>query len=74
MCKTIYSYLVTRTITRIGSFETVITYIDIGGPNAKRKHPKNSTKAIILQFFLCILYLNIKIKSIYSRNLLDILK
>ncbi len=41
-------HLVTRTITRIGSFATVITYIDNGGPNANKKHPKNSTKAILM--------------------------
>jgi len=39
-------YLVINTIILTGSFATVKTNIDRGGPNAKNKQPKNSTSAI----------------------------
>ena len=41
----------------MGSFATVITYIDNGGPNARRKHPKNSINAIFFYKYLYYLWL-----------------
>lgn len=49
--------LVIRTITLTGSLAIVSTNIEMGGPKAKNKQPKNSTSAILLFLLLVLIYL-----------------
>ena len=50
-------------MTLIGSFATVRINIDSGGPNANKRQPKNSIKAMFVVLLLFSSFFLIKIKS-----------